>query len=250
VDVEVIEGRNPVTEALKAGRSVRRILLDRNIKSSGAVDQILTLSRDRGVRVEFVERQVIERQCSTGSSQGVIAFAEAKGFLDLGELIAVSRTRPGPSLYLVLDGIEDPHNLGAILRTAEATGVHGVVIRERRAAGITPAVVKASAGAVEYINIARVANISQAVVALKKNGVWVTGIDMDGQADYRALDFTLPVAIVIGGEGQGLSELVRKRCDWVASIPMKGKITSLNASVAAAVVMYEVLRQRDGLTRL
>jgi 23S rRNA (guanosine2251-2'-O)-methyltransferase len=136
------------------------------------------------------------------------------------------------------------------LRTAEATGVHGVVIRERRAAGITPAVVKASAGAVEYINIARVANISQAVVALKKNGVWVTGIDMDGQADYRALDFTLPVAIVIGGEGQGLSELVRKRCDWVASIPMKGKITSLNASVAAAVVMYEVLRQRDGLTRL
>jgi 23S rRNA (guanosine2251-2'-O)-methyltransferase len=244
---EIIEGRNPVTEALKAGRAVSRILLDRNIKSSGAVDQILTLSRDRGVRVEFVERQVIERRCSTGSSQGVIAFAEAKGFLDLDELMAVSRTMPGSPLYLLLDGIEDPHNLGAILRTAEATGVHGVVIRERRAAGITPAVVKASSGAVEYVNIARVANISQAVVTLKKNGVWVTGIDMDGQADYRSLDFTLPVAIVIGGEGGGLSELVRKRCDWVASIPMKGKIMSLNASVAAAVVMYEALRQRDGL---
>ena len=248
--MEVIEGRNPVIEALKAGRAVSRILLDRNIKSSGAVDQILTLSRDRGVRVEFVERQVIERQCSTGSSQGVIAFAEAKEFVDLDGLMAISRTMPGPPLYLVLDGIEDPHNLGAILRTAEATGVHGVVIRERRAAGITPAVVKASAGAVEYINVARVANISQAVVTLKKNGVWVTGIDMDGQTDYRALDFTLPVAIVIGGEGSGLSELVRKRCDWVASIPMKGKILSLNASVAAAVVMYEAIRQRDGLPQL
>jgi 23S rRNA (guanosine2251-2'-O)-methyltransferase len=246
VDVQIIEGRNPVIEALKAGRPVNKILMDRNIRRPGAVDLILTLSRARGVPVEFVERQVIERQGSTGSSQGVIAFVEAKEFVDLGELMAISRARPDPPLYLLLDGIEDPHNLGAILRTAEATGVHGVIIRERRAAGITPAVVRASAGAVEYIHIARVANISQAAVTLKKNGVWVTGIDMDGQADYRELDFTTPTAIVIGGEGQGMSELVRKRCDWVASIPMKGKIMSLNASVAAAVVMYEVLRQRDG----
>ena len=244
--MDVIEGRNPVIEALKAGRPVSRILLDRSIRGQGAIDQILTLSRALGVPVEFVERQVIEKQAPAGSSQGVIAFAQARGFLDLGELMAVSRARPDPPLYMVLDGIEDPHNLGAILRTAEATGVHGVVIRERRAAGITAAVVRASAGAVEHMNIARVANISQAVVTLKKNGVWVTGIDMGGQDDYRALDFTLPVAIVIGGEGQGLSDLVRRRCDWVASIPMKGKITSLNASVAAAVVMYEALRQRDG----
>jgi 23S rRNA (guanosine2251-2'-O)-methyltransferase len=250
VGVELIEGRNPVTEALKAGRPVSKILMDRDIKRPGPVEQILTLSRARGIPVEFVERQVIEKQDSTGSSQGVIAFAEAKEFLDLGGLMAISGARPDPPLYLLLDGIEDPHNLGAILRTAEASGVHGVVIRERRAAGITPAVVRASAGAVEYMSIARVANISQAVITLKKNGVWVTGIDMDGQADYRTLDFTLPVAIVIGGEGQGLSELVRKRCDWVASIPMRGKIMSLNASVAAAVVMYEALRQRDGLTRL
>ena len=233
-------------EALKAGRPVSRILLDCNIRGQGAIDQILTLSRAMGVPVEFVERQVIEKQGPAGSSQGVIAFAQSRGFLDLGELMAVSRARPDPPLYMVLDGIEDPHNLGAILRTAEATGVHGVVIRERRAAGITPAVVRASAGAAEHMNIARVANISQAVVTLKKNGVWVTGIDMGGQDDYRAMDFTLPVAIVIGGEGQGLSGLVRRRCDWVASIPMKGKITSLNASVAAAVVMYEALRQRDG----
>ena len=214
------------------------------------MDLVLTLSKARGVPVEFVERRVIEQLGSTGSSQGIMAVAEARALMDLGELMAASRAKPGPPLYLMLDGIEDPHNLGAIMRTAEATGVHGVVIRERRAAGITPAVVKASAGAVEYINIARVANISQAVVTLKKNGVWVIGIDMDGQADYRSLDLTMPVAIVIGGEGQGLSELVRKRCDWVASIPMKGKIMSLNASVAAAVIMYEAVRQRDGLAQV
>jgi 23S rRNA (guanosine2251-2'-O)-methyltransferase len=245
VAVDVIEGRNPVIEALKAGRPVSRILIDRNIKRPGAVDRIVAMSRAVGVPVEFVERQVIDRQGSAGSSQGVIAFAEAKEFLDLEGLLAISRAKPGPPLYLVLDGIEDPHNLGAIMRTAEATAVHGVVIRERRAAGITPAVARTSAGAVEYISMARVANIAQAVVTLKKNGVWVMGIDMAGQADYRDLDFTLPAAIVVGGEGRGLSELVRKRCDWVASIPMRGKITSLNASVAAAVVMYEALRQRD-----
>ena len=248
--MQIIEGRNPVIEALKAGRPVNKILIDRNGRRPGAVDLILTLSRARSIPVEFVERQIIEKQGSTGSSQGVIAYVEAKEFVDLGELMAISRARPDPPLYLLLDGIEDPHNLGAILRTAEATGVHGVIIRERRAVGITPAVVRASAGAVEYIHIARVANISQAMITLKKNGVWVTGIDMDGQADYRALDFSLPTAIVIGGEGQGLSELVRKRCDWVASIPMKGKIMSLNASVAAAVVMYEALRQRDRLPLL
>jgi len=247
--MEVIEGRNPVIEALKAGRPISKILLDSNIRRHGVVDRILILSKARGVPVEFVEKRIMEKQGSIGSSQGIIAFAAVKEFVDLGELMTISRAKPDPPLYLVLDGIEDPHNLGAILRTAEATGVHGVIIRERRAAGITPAVVRASAGAVEYIHIARVANISQAVVALKKNGVWVTGIDMGGQTDYRALDFTLPAAIVIGGEGQGLSELVRKRCDWVASIPMKGKIMSLNASVAAAVVMYEALRQRDDRSR-
>ncbi|MFA5400985.1 MAG: 23S rRNA (guanosine(2251)-2'-O)-methyltransferase RlmB [Dehalococcoidia bacterium] len=244
--MEIIEGRNPLIEALKAGRPVSKIMLDSNIRRHGAVELILNLSRARGVPVEFVDRRILEKQSSTGSSQGVIAFAEVKELIDLGELIDISLVKPDKPLYLLLDGIEDPHNLGAILRTAEATGVHGVIVRERRAAGITPAVVKASAGAVEYVNIARVANIAQAVVTLKKNGIWVTGIDMDGQTDYRAMDFTLPTAIVIGGEGRGLSDLVRRRCDWVVSIPMKGKIMSLNASVAAAVVMYEALRQRDG----
>ncbi|MFA5079618.1 MAG: 23S rRNA (guanosine(2251)-2'-O)-methyltransferase RlmB [Dehalococcoidia bacterium] len=245
--MQIIEGRNPLIEALRAGRPLSRILLDSSIRRQGSVELILNLSKARGVPVEFVDRETIERHSSTVSSQGVIAFAGAKEFVGLSELQEISHARPDKPLYLLLDGIEDPHNLGAILRTAEAAGVHGIVVRERRAAGITPAVVKASAGAVEYVNIARVANIAQAVVTLKKNGVWVTGIDMDGQTDYRAVDFTLPSAIVIGGEGRGLSDLVRRRCDWVASIPMKGKIMSLNASVAAAVVMYEALRQRDGL---
>ncbi len=245
--MQIIEGRNPLIEALRAGRPLSRILLDSSIKRHGSVELILNLSKARGVPVEFVDRAAIEKHSSTVSSQGVIAFAGAKEFVGLSELQEISLTRLDKPLYLLLDGIEDPHNLGAILRTAEAAGVHGIVVRERRAAGITPAVVKASAGAVEYVNIARVANIAQAVVTLKKNGVWVTGIDMDGQTDYRAVDFTLPSAIVIGGEGHGLSDLVRRRCDWVASIPMKGKIMSLNASVAAAVVMYEALRQRDGL---
>ncbi len=247
--MEIIEGKNPLIEALRAGRPVSRILLDIGIKRHSATEQIMNLAKVRNVPVEFVEKTVVEQQSSTGSCQGVIAFAGAKPFIGLADLFRISRTRPDKPLYLLLDGIEDPRNLGAILRTAEAVGVHGVVVRERRAAGITPAVVKASAGAVEYVNIARVANIAQTVAELKKNGIWVIGIDMHGQTDYRALDFSLPSAIVVGGEGHGLSDLVRRRCDWVASIPMKGNITSLNASVAAAVVMYEALRQRDGPLR-
>lgn len=242
--MQIIEGRNPVIEALRAGRPISRILMDRNAQLQGAAAQVLQLANSRGVIVEMVDKQIIDRQSVTGSNQGVMAFAAAKDYVGLDDLFSVSLEKREPALYLVLDGIEDPHNLGAILRTAEATGVHGVVIRERRAVGLTPAVVKASAGAVEYIPVAMVTNISQAILTLKKNNVWVTGIDTEGEQDYTRVDFNLPAAIVIGGEGKGLSDLARKRCDSIASIPMKGKVSSLNASVAAAVVMYEVLRQR------
>ena len=242
--MQIIEGRNPVIEALRAGRPISKILMDRNVQMHGAAAQILQLSKSRGVPVELVDKQSIDRQSVTGSSQGVIAFAAAKDYVSLDDLFSISQDKREPALYLVLDGIEDPHNLGAILRTAEATGVHGVVIRERRAVGLTPVVVKASAGAVEYIPVAMVTNISQAMITLKKNNVWVTGIDMAGEQGYSQVDFNLPTAIVIGGEGKGLSELARKRCDSIASIPMKGKVSSLNASVAAGVVMYEALRQR------
>jgi len=242
--MQIIEGRNPVIEALRAGRPISKILMDRNAQLHGAAAQILQSAESRGVIVELVDKQIIDRQSVTGSSQGVMAFAAAKDYVSLDDLFNISREKRESALYLVLDGIEDPHNLGAMLRTAEATGVHGVVIRERRAVGLTTAVVKASAGAVEYIPVAMVTNISQAILTLKKNNVWVTGIDRAGEQDYTRVDFNLPAAIVIGGEGKGLSDLARKRCDWIASIPMKGKVSSLNASVAAAVVMYEVLRQR------
>jgi 23S rRNA (guanosine2251-2'-O)-methyltransferase len=242
--MQIIEGRNPVIEALKAGRPIARILMDRNTQLHGAAEKILQSAKTRGVAVEMVDRQVIDIQSVTGSSQGVIAFASAKDYVSLDDLFVISHEKQEHPLYLVLDGIEDPHNLGAMLRTAEASGVHGVVIRERRAVGLTPAVVKASAGAVEYVPVAMVTNISQAIITLKKNNVWVTGIDMAGEQDYSRVDFNLPTAIVIGGEGKGLSDLARKRCDSIASIPMKGKVSSLNASVAAAVVMYEALRQR------
>jgi 23S rRNA (guanosine2251-2'-O)-methyltransferase len=242
--MQIIEGRNPVIEALRAGRPISKILVDRNVQLHGAAAQILQSAKSMGVTVELVDKQTIDRQSVTGSNQGVIAFAAAKDYVSLEDLFNISREKQEPAFYLVLDGIEDPHNLGAMLRTAEATGIHGVVIRERRAVGLTPAAVKASAGAVEYVPVARVTNISQAIIALKKYNIWVTGIDMKGGQDYSQVDFNLPTAIVIGGEGKGLSDLARKRCDSIASIPMKGKVSSLNASVAAAVVMYEVLRQR------
>jgi 23S rRNA (guanosine2251-2'-O)-methyltransferase len=242
--MQIIEGRNPVIEALRAGRPISRILMDRNAQLHGAAAQIIQSAKSRRVPVELVDKQAIDRQSVTGSSQGVLAFAAVKDYVSLEELLSITCEKREPAFYLVLDGIEDPHNLGAILRTAEATGVHGVVIRERRAVGLTPAVVKASAGAVEYVPVAMVTNISQAIITLKKNSVWVTGIDMAGDQDYCHVDFKSPAAIVIGGEGKGLSDLARKRCDSIASIPMKGKVSSLNASVAAAVVMYEALRQR------
>ena len=244
--MEIIEGRNPVVEALRAGRPISKILLDKNVKSQGPIIQILEIARTKNIQVEFVDKQFIEKQYAGGVNQGVIAFASAKGYVDLDDLLEISKKKGESALYLILDGIEDPHNLGAIIRTADATGIHGIIIRERRAVGITPAVAKASAGAVEYVPVARVTNISQTIVSLQKNNVWVIGIDMKGAMDYTKVDYKTPTAIVIGGEGKGLSELVSKRCDSLASIPMKGKISSLNASVAAAVVMYEALKQRRG----
>jgi 23S rRNA (guanosine2251-2'-O)-methyltransferase len=243
--MEIIEGRNPVIEALRAGRPITKILLDRNVKNHGAVIHILDLAMAKNVNIEYVDKQQIDQQSTSGASQGVIALAQAREYMSLEDLFMISKEKEEPPLYLVLDGIEDPHNFGAILRTAEATGIHGVIIRERRAVGLTPAVIKASAGAAEYIPVVMVNNISQAILYLKKNNVWVIGIDMTGKTDYSKIDYRLPTAVVIGGEGKGISELVCKRCDTIASIPMKGKIGSLNASVAAAVVMYEALKQRS-----
>jgi 23S rRNA (guanosine2251-2'-O)-methyltransferase len=242
---DIIQGRNPLLEALKSGRSVNKILLARNIGRHSSIAEIIHLSRDKRIPVEFVDRRVIDEACESFNHQGVIAYASVKEYVSLDDLFDESRKRDEEPLYCILDGIEDPHNLGAILRTADASGVHGVIVRSRRAVGLTSIVEKTSAGAVEYIPVARVSNISQAIQILKQHNIWIIGVDASGKAKYTQIDYKLPTAIVIGSEGKGVSDLVRKNCDSLVSIPMRGNINSLNASVAAALVTYEAFRQRS-----
>jgi len=241
---DTIEGRNPVVEALRAGRPVNRVMILKTAGRHSIIAEIINIARRFDIPVEFVDDQVIRKHSLTPAHQGIIAFAAVKEYIELEDLLNISKRKKEPALYCVLDGIEDPQNLGAIIRTAEAAGFHGVVVRARRAVGLTPVVAKVSAGALEYVPVARVSNIARALEVLKIAGVWIIGIDMHGKQEYTKVDFTSPSAIVIGGEGKGVSELVRKRCDIVARIPMKGKIGSLNASVAAALVIYEAFRQR------
>jgi len=243
--VSIIEGKNPVIELLKAGHPINKILLADNIKPGDAVTEILRLARAKGIPVERVAKHIIDKQSTTGANQGVIAYAAVKEYVSLDDLLALSAEKNEPPLYVILDGIEDPQNLGSILRTAYASGIHGVIIRERRAAGLSATVAKASAGAMWYVPVASVSSIAGAIEALKKNNLWVIGIDRSGETEYTKMDFKPPAAIVIGSEGRGLSELVKKRCDFLANIPMRGEITSLNASVAAALVMYEAFKQRS-----
>lgn len=242
---DIIEGRNPVVESLRAGRPINRILLSRNVQRHSIIAEILRLSREQGIPVEYVDDAAIRKYSIIGASQGVIALAAAKDYISLDDLLKITKSKQEPALYCVLDGIEDPQNLGAILRTADATGFHGIIVRTRRAAGLTATVAKVSAGAIEYVPVARVSNIARSLEILKIAGVWTIGIDMHGTKDYTEVDYKMPMAVVIGGEGKGISELVRKRCDILARIPMKGRISSLNASVAAALVMYETFRQRN-----
>ncbi|NLE09193.1 MAG: 23S rRNA (guanosine(2251)-2'-O)-methyltransferase RlmB [Dehalococcoidales bacterium] len=241
---DTIEGKNPVLEALKSGRPVNKVLLAKGLKPDAAVNEILELARQQRIPVEYAERRVLDRQSVNGESRGIMALAAARDYASLDDLLALPEKTGEPALFCILDGIEDPANLGAILRTAGATGIHGVIIRSRRAVGLTSIVARTSAGAIEYVPVARAANISQTIDTLKKKNIWVTGIDMSGKTDFADIDFTMPSAIVIGGEGQGLSPLVMKNCDRVAHTPMKGNISSLNASVAAAIVMHGAFRQR------
>lgn len=241
---DIIVGRQPVLEALRSGRPVNKILLARDVGRHSAIAEILQLSRVKHIPVEYVPSEALADAGGQTLNQGVLAYAAVKDYVGLDDLLDVSRRSGEPPLYCILDGIEDPQNLGAILRTACAAGIHGVVVRSRRAVGLTEGVSKASAGAVEYVPVARVANIAQSIEVLKAHNVWVTGIDPSGTVDFSRVDYTCPSAIVIGSEGAGISDLVRRRCDVVASIPMRGEINSLNASVAAALVMYEAFRQR------
>ena len=241
---DIIVGRQPVLEALRSGRPVNKVLLARDVGRHSAIAEILQLSRVKHIPVEYVPAEALAEVGGRALNQGVLAYAAVKDYVGLDDLLEISRGLGEAPLYCILDGIEDPQNLGAILRTACAAGIHGVVVRSRRAVGLTEGVSKASAGAVEYVPVARVANIAQSIEALKEQNVWVTGIDPSGTVDFSRVDYTCPSAIVIGSEGTGVSDLVKRRCDVLASIPMRGEINSLNASVAAALVMYEAFRQR------
>ncbi len=241
-----IEGRNPVLEALRSGRTIGKIILLKNIDRHGVIAEILHLAESRGIQVEYLDRAGIDRLAETAANQGVIALAAPKGYVELEELLRIPAARSENAIFVILDGLEDPHNLGAILRTADASGVHGVIIREKREVGLTAAVEKAAAGALEYIPVAKVTNLSRTIEFLKRNNIWIIGIDQGGDTNYTRIDYKPATAIVIGGEGKGLSDLVKKSCDFLGFIPMRGKISSLNASVAAGVVLFEVLRQRVG----
>jgi 23S rRNA (guanosine2251-2'-O)-methyltransferase len=243
---DLIAGRNPTLEALKSGRYISRIQIVRDSDQHGPLAEIASLAKARAVPLEFVEKTALDRLANGENHQGVLAFTARREYLELDRALLIPAQRKQPAFLVLLDGVEDPHNLGAILRTAEATGVHAVVVRERRAVGLTAGVEKASAGALEYLAVSRVVNLTQTIRLLKERNIWVVGVDQAGPSGYTSVDYRPDTALVIGGEGQGLTDLVRKNCDFVVSIPMLGKINSLNASVAAAVVLYEVVRQRSG----
>ncbi len=239
---EYIEGRNPVIECLKAGRRVEKIWLVRGARGPSR-REIEELASKKGVPVLTVDKREIDRIAQSRAHQGVVAVVAPREYVEVQDLLQKARVRNEAPLLLMLDGIEDPRNLGAIIRTADAAGVHGVIIRKKRSVGVTTAVVKASAGAVEYVLISRVANLVQVARELKKEGLWVIGAVPDG-ALYWETDLTGPLVVVIGSEGKGISRLLKEECDFLVRMPMKGGAGSLNASVAAGAIVYEVLRQR------
>lgn len=234
----IIYGINPVLEALRAGRVKELRVGDR---VDDRLKQLLAAAAERGVRVRRVPADALERESRRGVHQGVVADVEKAENYSVDEIVRGASAAP---LVVVLDGIEDPHNLGAILRTADAAGVDGVVIQSRRAAARDGVAAKASAGALAHVKLAEVVNIARAVEELKESGVWTVGLAGEGPESYDAIDFTLPTAVVLGAEGAGLRRLVRERCDRLASIPMRGQVGSLNVSVAAGIVLFEAVRQR------
>lgn len=239
----LLEGRNAVTEALKAGRTIDKVFL-----ASGDTDSTLryiaSLAKKAGAVVTYCDRRKLDAMSQTGAHQGVIAMAAARAYSSIEDILSLARQRGEAPLIVLCDEITDPHNLGAILRTAECAGAHGVIIPKRRNSGLTAVVAKASAGALEYMPVARVSNLTSAIKILKENGVWIYGTAANGAAPLYQTDLTGPAAIVIGSEGAGMGRLVSESCDFMVSIPMKGHINSLNASNAAAILLYEAVRQR------
>jgi 23S rRNA (guanosine2251-2'-O)-methyltransferase len=240
---QMLIGRKPIIEALKSGKPIERIdILQGN--RGGVIDEIRTLAEQRGVPLAEVDRQAFRRVAADATTQGVIAFVPTRPAANLDQILTGLQERRETGFFLVLDQIEDPQNLGAIVRTAECAGVHCVIIPKHHAAGITGTVVKASAGATEHIPIAEVTNVVATIEQLKEAGFWVVGLAGEGEKTYEEPDYTLPVVMVVGSEGRGIRRLVKEHCDHLVRIPVFGKVGSLNASVAGALGMYEVVRQR------
>ena len=238
-----IFGRNTVMEALKSNRTINKIWLAKG-EQKGSVREIVALAKEKRITVQIVERSKLDKMFPHENHQGVAASVASADYVAWQDIVDAARQKGEDPLLVILDELEDPHNLGAILRSVEAVGAHGVIIPKRRAVPLTDGVAKASAGAIEHVPVARVSNLVQVIEELKKQGIWIAGADLHGEYMHKQ-DLTGPLAIVVGSEGKGLGKLVRESCDYVVSIPMQGKINSLNASVATGVLLYEVYRQRN-----
>ena len=239
-----IEGRNSVLELLESERDINKILIAKG-ERHGSINKIIAIAKQRKIVIAEVERAKLNAISETNNHQGVIAIVPPFNYVSVEDMLAEAKAKKEDPFILILDGIEDPHNLGSIIRTAETSGVHGVIIPKRRAASVNATVSKSSAGAVEHVKIARVNNINETIKYLKEKGLWICGTDGAAKEYYYNQNLKGPIAIVIGSEGFGMSRLVKENCDFLVKIPMKGKITSLNASVSAGIIIYEALKQRN-----
>ncbi len=238
----IICGRNSVLEAVRSGREIDRLLIAHG-STGGSVAAIIAKCSAKGILIKEVSPQKLDFLCGNANHQGVAVMFSAQEYCEVSDILDYAKEKNENPFIIICDEIEDPHNLGAIIRSAEACGVHGIIIPKRRSASLNATVAKSASGALEYMRVARVTNIANEIESLKKNGIWVFGADMDGK-DYTQFDYSIPVALVIGNEGKGIGRLVGEKCDEIISLPMCGKINSLNASVAAGVLMYEVVRKR------
>ena len=239
-----VEGRNAVLGGLESDRDRNKIFISDGEKH-GSINKIIALAKQKKVIINEVSRAKLNQMSQTENNQGVIAIVPPFEYCDIDDILEFAKSKDEKPFILILDGIEDPHNLGSIIRTAETAGVHGIIIPKRRAASVNSTVVKVSAGAANYMKIARVNNINDAINYLKQNDIWICGTDIDAKKYYYNEDYTGGIGIVIGNEGSGMGRLVKKNCDFLVKIPMKGKVTSLNASVSAGIIIYEVLKQRN-----
>lgn len=243
VSEEIIYGRNSVMEALKSGRAINKLLFQSGEKS-GSITQIIALAKEKGIVFSEVKKEKLDELCGKGNHQGVLIYVAPAEYCDVSDILELAKEKNEPPFIIILDEIQDAGNFGAIIRTADSVGAHGIIISKRRAVPLTAAVAKASSGAISYVKVARVPNIPQVIDELKEQGLWIAGTDLTGETKFYEADLKGPLGVVIGSEGNGMGRLVREKCDMVLTIPMVCQVSSLNASVAAGVVLYEAFKQR------